>query len=37
MAIVIGRIDHAKNVFAVHGVCATGKPVLLSPNLRSDE
>ena len=29
MAIVTDRIDLAKNVFAVHGVDAAGRPVLL--------
>jgi transposase len=33
MAIVTVGIDLAKNVFAVHGVDATGKPVLLRPNV----
>jgi len=31
MVIVTVGIDLAKNVFAVHGVDATGKPVLLRP------
>lgn len=31
-AIVTIGIDLAKNVFAVHGVDATGKPVLLRPS-----
>jgi transposase len=31
-AIVAIRIDLAKNVFAVHGVDATGKPVLVCPS-----
>ena len=31
MTIVTVGIDLAKNVFAVHGVDATGKPVLLRP------
>jgi transposase len=33
MAIVTVGIDLAKNVFAVHGVDATGKPVLLRPSV----
>jgi transposase len=33
MAIVTLGIDLAKNVFALHGVDATGKPVLVRPNL----
>jgi hypothetical protein len=33
MTIVTVGIDLAKNVFAVHGVDATGKPVLLKPNV----
>ena len=33
---VIG-IDLAKNVFAVHGVNAAGKPVLVRPNVRRDQ
>lgn len=33
MAIVTVGIDLAKNVFAVHGVDATGKPVLMRPNV----
>jgi transposase len=33
MAIVTVGIDLAKNVFAVHGVDATGKPVLVRPNV----
>ena len=32
MSIVIVGIDLAKNVFAVHGVDATGKPVLVRPS-----
>lgn len=32
-AIVTTGIDLAKNVFAVHGVDATGKPVLLRPSV----
>ena len=32
-AIVTIGIDLAKNVFAVHGVDATGKPVLLRPSV----
>ena len=31
MAIVTVGVDLAKNVFAVHGVDATGRPVLLHP------
>jgi transposase len=31
MAIVTVGIDLAKNVFAVHGVDATGKPALVRP------
>jgi hypothetical protein len=31
--IVTVEIDLAKNVFAVHGVDATGKPVLLKPKV----
>lgn len=33
MAIVTVGIDLAKNVFAVHGVDATGKPVLMRPSV----
>ena len=33
MAIVTVGIDLAKNVFAVHGVDATGKPALVRPNV----
>ncbi len=33
IAIVNVGIDLAKNVFAVHGVDATGKPVLLRPSV----
>lgn len=33
MTIVTVGIDLAKNVFAVHGVNATGKPVLLRPSV----
>jgi transposase len=33
MAIVTVGIDLAKNVFAVHGVDATGKPVLIRPSV----
>ena len=33
MAIVTLGIDLAKNVFAVHGVDATGRPVLVRPNV----
>ena len=33
MTIVTVGIDLAKNVFAVHGVDATGKPVLLRPSV----
>lgn len=33
MAIVTVGIDLAKNVLAVHGVDATGKPVLLRPSV----
>jgi transposase len=33
LAIVTVGIDLAKNVFAVHGVDATGKPVLLRPSV----
>lgn len=33
MTIVMVGIDLAKNVFAVHGVDATGKPVLLRPSV----
>jgi transposase len=33
MTIVTVCIDLAKNVFAVHGVDATGKPVLVRPNV----
>ena len=33
MAIVTVGIDLAKNVFAVHGVDATGKAVLLRPSV----
>ena len=33
MAIVTLGIDLAKNVFAVHGVEATGKPALVRPNV----
>ena len=33
MTIVTVGIDLAKNVFAVHGVDATGEPVLVRPSL----
>ena len=33
MTIVTIGIDLAKNVFAVHGVDATGKPVLVCPSV----
>ena len=33
MTIVTVGIDLAKNVFAVHGVDATGKPVLIRPSV----
>jgi hypothetical protein len=33
MAIVTVGIDLAKNVFAVHGVDATGRPALVRPNV----
>ena len=33
MTIVTVGIDLAKNVFAVHGVDATGKPVLVRPSV----
>ena len=33
MAIVTGGIDLAKNVFAVHGVDESGKPVLVRPEV----
>ncbi len=33
MAIVSVGIDLAKNVFAVHGVDASGKPTLVRPNV----
>ena len=33
MAIVTVGIDLAKNVFAVHGVDATGKPMLIRPSV----
>ena len=33
MAIVTAGIDLAKNVFAVHGVDATGKPALVRPSV----
>jgi transposase len=33
MAIVTAGIDLAKNVFAVHGVDETGKPVLVRPEV----
>ena len=33
MTIVTVGIDLAKNVFAVHGVDAAGKPVLIRPNV----
>jgi len=36
MAIIAIGIDLAKNVFAVHGVDATGKPVLVRPAVRRD-
>ena len=34
MAILYVGIDLAKNVFAVHGVDATGKPALVEPSVR---
>jgi hypothetical protein len=36
MAIITIGIDLAKNVFTVHGVDATGKPVLVRPNVKRD-
>ena len=33
MTIVTVGIDLAKSVFAIHGVDATGKPVLLKPSV----
>ena len=33
MTIVAVRIDLAKNVFAVHGIDATDKPVLIRPSV----
>ena len=33
MTIVTVGIDLAKNVFAVHGIDATGKPVLVRPSV----
>jgi transposase len=33
---VIG-IDLAKNVFAIHGINAAGKPILVRPNVRRDQ
>ena len=33
MSIVTVGIDLAKNVFAVHGIDATGKPVLVRPSV----
>jgi transposase len=33
MAIVTLGIDLAKNMFALHGVDATGKPVLVRPSV----
>ncbi len=33
MAIVTVGIDLAKNVFAVHGVSESGKPVLIRPDV----
>jgi transposase len=33
MTIVTVGIDLAKNVFAVHGVDAAGKPALIRPNV----
>jgi transposase len=37
MTIVTVGIDLAKNVFAVHGVDAAGKPVLVRPNVARDK
>ncbi len=37
MTIVTVGIDLAKNVFAVHGVDATGKPALVRPSVASDK
>jgi transposase len=34
MAILYVDVDLAKNVFAVHGVDATGKPALVEPSVR---
>jgi transposase len=35
MAIVTLGIDLAKNVFALHGVDASGKPVLVRPSVHA--
>lgn len=37
MTIVTVGIDLAKNVFAVHGVDATDKPVLVRPSVTRDK
>jgi transposase len=37
MSIVVGGIDLAKNVFAVHGVDDSGKPVLVKPRVARDK
>ena len=37
MTIVTVGIDLAKNVFAVHGVDATGKPALVRPSVARDK
>ncbi len=34
MAIVTAGIDLAKNVFAVHGACESGKAVLIRPSVK---
>ena len=37
MAVVFLGIDLAKNVFALHGVDAAGKPCLVRPQVRRDQ
>jgi hypothetical protein len=37
MGIMTIGIDLAKNVFAVHGVDETGKPVLVKPKIARDQ
>lgn len=36
-AVTVVGIDLAKNVFAIHGINALGKPVLVKPNVKRDQ